>query len=456
MSIETENLKNILEAALLAYGQPLSLDRLVSLFGEEEQVSRQEIRDALQQLQQDCAERSVELVEVGSGFRYQARKDYGQWVSRLWEEKPPRYSRALLETLALVAYRQPITRAEVEDIRGVTVSSHIMKTLQERDWVRVVGHKDVPGKPALYATTKAFLDYFNLKSLDELPSLMEIRDLDKINAELDAQEGKQPPPQDSAEGDTEDNVNAEVQALADEPDERLLPDGEGDHGDGIDENDIENENNDEISGLVQEEAVIADESGEAIDAEHTEETDLENRASTALNEDSLDDDTDQAGSDWQGTVDADDVTHAEIAAASGAMADDSSEPVNPGDGYSETEIEIETQAIVDAADSGYFEQGNTDNSNPEYEGLDENSNENDTPTSENVENDYADDDPTDLNDIESEHIQNTVDDASDTDRTADDTRYESSDFEINADDEENEFSDEEQSAERWSATEPNA
>jgi segregation and condensation protein B len=230
MSIETEKLKNILEAALLAYGQPLNLDRLMSLFAEEEQVSRQEIRDALQQLQQDCAGRSVELVEVGSGFRYQACKDYGQWVSRLWEEKPPRYSRALLETLVLVAYRQPITRAEVEDIRGVSVSSHIMKTLQERDWVRVVGHKDVPGKPALYATTKVFLDYFNLKSLDELPSLMEIRDLDKINAELDAQDtdktGQTPPA---------GSESAEAQALADEPDERLLPDGEGDHGDGIDE-----------------------------------------------------------------------------------------------------------------------------------------------------------------------------------------------------------------------------
>ena len=230
MSIETEKLKNILEAALLAYGEPLSLDRLLNLFTEDEPVSRQEIRDTLQQLQQDCEGRSVELVEVGSGFRYQARKDYAQWVSRLWEEKPPRYSRALLETLALVAYRQPITRAEVEDVRGVSVSTHIMKTLQERDWVRVVGHKDVPGKPSLYATTKAFLDYFNLKSLDELPSLMEIRDLDKINSELDLQAAPEPA------GDVEENnENKQVSVLADEPDERLMSDGEGDHGDGIDE-----------------------------------------------------------------------------------------------------------------------------------------------------------------------------------------------------------------------------
>jgi segregation and condensation protein B len=225
MSIEIEKLTNIVEAALLAFGQPLSIDRLMSLFGEDEQVSRQDIREALQSLQQSCEGRSVELVEVGSGFRYQARKDYAPWVSKLWEEKPPRYSRALLETLVLVAYRQPITRAEIEDIRGVSVSSHIMKTLQERDWVRVVGHKDVPGKPALYATTKAFLDYFNIKSLEELPSLMEIRDLDKISAEIDRQ---------NAAAGQPSETSAEAQDLIEDEDiERLLPDGEADHGEGI-------------------------------------------------------------------------------------------------------------------------------------------------------------------------------------------------------------------------------
>ena len=228
MSIEIEKLSNIIEAALLAFGQPLSVDRLMSLFSEDEQVSRQDIREALQRLQQACEGGGIELVEVGSGFRYQARKNYAQWVSKLWEEKPPRYSRALLETLVLVAYRQPITRAEIEDIRGVSVSSHIMKTLQERDWVRVVGHKDVPGKPALYATTKAFLDYFNLKSLDELPSLMEIRDLDKISAEIDRQ---------SQEVDLEQGqANIDAQQLFDSEDEdRLLPDGDVDHGDGIED-----------------------------------------------------------------------------------------------------------------------------------------------------------------------------------------------------------------------------
>lgn len=185
MSLNPDKTKHIVEAALMAAGQPLSIDRLLSLFLDEQQPSRDELREALTTLQQECANRGVELVEVSSGFRYQSKQDYAHWIARLWEEKPPRYSRALLETLALIAYRQPITRGEIEDVRGVTVSSNIIKTLLERDWVKVVGHRDVPGKPAMYATTKQFLDYFNLKSLSEMPSLAEIRDIDTINAELD-------------------------------------------------------------------------------------------------------------------------------------------------------------------------------------------------------------------------------------------------------------------------------
>ena len=273
MSIEPQRLQNIIEAALLAFGQPLSVDRLLSLFAEDEQVSRQDIRDALQQLQQNCDGRSVELVEVASGFRYQARKDYAQWVSKLWEEKPPRYSRALLETLVLVAYRQPITRAEIEDIRGVSVSSHIMKTLQERDWVRVVGHKDVPGKPALYATTKAFLDYFNLKSLDELPSLMEIRDLDKISAEMDLQGEEIRAEQAQANGDA-------LELLNDEDVERLLPDGYADHGDGIED--------DTHSRVVADAETSEEETG--VEETHAEETGV---IETAVAEPVMDD-TDDA------------------------------------------------------------------------------------------------------------------------------------------------------------------
>ncbi len=180
-----EKLKQIVEAALLAAGRPLSLDQLLALFDEREQPEKKALRDVLASLKEDYEGRGIEVVEVGSGFRIQVRAGLSPWVSRLWVERPPKYSRALLETLALIAYRQPITRGEIEDIRGVSVSSNIIKTLTEREWVRVVGHRDVPGKPALYATTREFLDYFNLKSLNDLPTLAEIRDLDSINRELE-------------------------------------------------------------------------------------------------------------------------------------------------------------------------------------------------------------------------------------------------------------------------------
>ncbi len=178
-------LKRILEGALLAAGEPLSLDRLAQLFPEGKAPANSELRSALKAIQVDFAGRGFELKEVASGWRFQVCEDLSGWVSRLWEEKPARYSRALLETLSLIAYRQPVTRGEIEEVRGVSVSSNIIRTLLEREWVRVVGHRDVPGRPAMYATTKAFLDYFNLKTLDDLPALTEIRDLDKINAELD-------------------------------------------------------------------------------------------------------------------------------------------------------------------------------------------------------------------------------------------------------------------------------
>lgn len=171
-------LKPIVEAALLASSHPLTVAQLVELFGEEHEVTRELIARTLEALVEDCAGRGVELKEVASGFRYQVKQDVHPWLSRMWTERPSRYSRALLETLALIAYRQPITRPEIEQIRGVVVSSNIIKTMEERDWIRVVGHRDVPGRPALFGTTRAFLDYFNLKSLDELPPLSEIRDME--------------------------------------------------------------------------------------------------------------------------------------------------------------------------------------------------------------------------------------------------------------------------------------
>lgn len=214
MSLEPEKVKRIIEGALFAAGQPMKLDKLANLFFEEERPTTDVLMEALGQLKDEYAERGVELKQVSSGYRFQVKEEVGEWVSRLWEEKPPRYSRALLETLALIAYRQPITRGEIEEIRGVSVSSHITKTLLERDWIRVVGHRDVPGRPAMYGTTRNFLDYFNLENLDELPSLAEIRDLDTINAELELEEngGVSPEPEAGAEVDSEldSEVNTDI------------------------------------------------------------------------------------------------------------------------------------------------------------------------------------------------------------------------------------------------------
>lgn len=191
MSIVQTLLKNIVEAALLAAAKPLTVEQLQALFEEDEKPSKAAIETVIKKLQAELSNRGFELVEQASGWRFQVRRDMAPWINRLWEEKPQRYSRALLETLALVAYRQPITRGDIEDIRGVAVSTQIMRTLVERNWVKVVGHRDVPGRPAMYATTREFLDYFNLKNLGELPALAEIRDFDSVNLELDLQQAKE-------------------------------------------------------------------------------------------------------------------------------------------------------------------------------------------------------------------------------------------------------------------------
>jgi segregation and condensation protein B len=183
--MDTGQLKHIVEAALLAYGQPLSIDHLREMFDEHERPEATDVRRALAELARDCEGRSIELVEVASGWRLQVRSAFTARLSRLWQERPSRYSRALLETLALIAYRQPITRGEIEDVRGVTVNPNIVRTLTERGWIRVVGHREVPGHPELLGTTREFLDYFGLKSLDELPSLAALRDLDDIGIKLE-------------------------------------------------------------------------------------------------------------------------------------------------------------------------------------------------------------------------------------------------------------------------------
>jgi segregation and condensation protein B len=178
-------LSGVVEAVLLAAGRPITVEQLLEMFEDNQRPTTEEVAAALADLQQGYADRGVELREVASGWRVQVRPQYADVVSRLWQERPSRYSRALLETLALIAYRQPITRGEIEDIRGVTVSTTIMRTLHERNWIRVVGYREVPGRPELLGTTRDFLDYFGLKSLDDLPTLAELRDLEDIREQLD-------------------------------------------------------------------------------------------------------------------------------------------------------------------------------------------------------------------------------------------------------------------------------
>lgn len=184
MRLNHSEIKNVIEAALLGGGRPLSLEQLSGLFGKRSAPDRKMLKDILRELATDYEGRGIELKEVGSGYRIQIRSSMSEWLTPLWEERAPRYSRALFETLALIAYRQPITRGEIEEVRGVAVSTNIVRTLLERAWVRVVGHRDVPGKPAMFGTTKEFLDYFGLKRLDDLPPLAEIKDLEDLNVEL--------------------------------------------------------------------------------------------------------------------------------------------------------------------------------------------------------------------------------------------------------------------------------
>ena len=225
----------IIEAALLAANQPLTLAQVHGLFPEEQPAPPGSIEQALEQLRDACAERGVELVEVASGFRYQVKEDVHGWVARLWTERKTKYTRATLETLALIAYRQPVTRGEIEAVRGVAVSSNTIQALEERDWIRVVGHRDVPGKPALFGTTKIFLDYFGLKRLDELPPLSELKDIGELEPQLFMDEapvpvglpspdsvqehaGQEQPAQEDATieaGDESQAANDETQEIAD-------------------------------------------------------------------------------------------------------------------------------------------------------------------------------------------------------------------------------------------------
>ena len=212
--MDIDYLKKVVEGALLAAGGPLSLTQLDALFADDEKPGHGLLREALAALDAELEGRATELTEVGSGFRLQIRSQLMPVISQLWTEKPPRYSRALLETLAIIAYRQPITRGEIEQIRGVSLSANILRTLQEREWIKSVGHRDVPGRPELLGTTRAFLDYFNLKSLDQLPTLAEIKDIDNLEPELELSHPQ--PEQPAAQPATESEESSNEQAAQDD------------------------------------------------------------------------------------------------------------------------------------------------------------------------------------------------------------------------------------------------
>lgn len=182
--MQIQKIKNILEAILFSAERPLTINQLMEYFELEDQVSRQDIKKIISVLQSDYQNKGIELKEVDRGYRFQTNEQYKNWITKHWTERTPKYSRALLETLAIIAYRKPTTRAEIEDIRGVSVSSNIIKTLEERNWIRVVGHKELPGRPSMLGTTREFLDYFNLKSLDQLPALADLIDVKDLNLSL--------------------------------------------------------------------------------------------------------------------------------------------------------------------------------------------------------------------------------------------------------------------------------
>ena len=227
-------LKLIIEGALLAAGRALTLTEIADLFDAESRPGEEELGAALEELRADCAGRALELREVASGYRLQVRQEFAPWIARLWDEKPARYSRALLETLSLIAYRQPITRGDIEEIRGVAVNPNIIRTLQEREWVRVVGQRDVPGRPELFATTRQFLDHFGLSGLDQLPTLAEIKDFEQVSPVLELAIDMQSAPAEDVRVGSDGACEAEASARFDvEPDADMdSPAQESDAGTG--------------------------------------------------------------------------------------------------------------------------------------------------------------------------------------------------------------------------------
>lgn len=314
--MDAEKIKKVIEAAILVAEGPLDRDAMLMLFDEEDQPTKPELGKLLESLAQDYEERGIYLREVASGFRFQARPELGPWVSRLWQEKPPRYSRAILETLALIAYRQPITRGEIEEIRGVSVSSHIVKSLLERNWVRVVGHRDVPGRPAMFATTRQFLDYFDLKSLEDLPPLSEIRDLDKINEELELTDV---PPVNAAPGDHDEAPEGEDgRGLLDEEHESRLPSDQESFPGLEQEPDIDES---DLMSMDNVDAVLA--SFEQEFRRKPAEADEEQDATTDEDNDQVPDE-DEPGNEQDERTESSEETPADVTAAEAGNTEDSS------------------------------------------------------------------------------------------------------------------------------------
>ena len=267
--------KMIIEGLLLAAGRPLPLESIAAVFNEEERPENEELLGVLARIDEECGDRGFELTKVASGYRFQVKQELAEWVGKLWEERPPRYTRALLETLALVAYRQPITRGDIEEIRGVAVSSNIIRTLLDREWIRVVGQRDVPGRPSMFATTKQFLDYFNLESLQQLPALSEIRDIDGgakdlgFEAELAAARVLEMPEnaEDDASIELSDDEKAEMLAeeeaiaLSQKPlDEILHPNGRPDLQ-GTEDDEEDDEENDDFAEIDEALAALEEDLG---------------------------------------------------------------------------------------------------------------------------------------------------------------------------------------------------
>jgi len=259
--------KMIIEGLLLAAGRPLTLESIAAVFNDDERPENEELLAVLARIDEECGDRGFELTKVASGYRFQVKQELAEWVSKLWEERPPRYTRALLETLALIAYRQPITRGDIEEIRGVAVSSNIIRTLLDREWIRVVGQRDVPGRPSMFATTKQFLDYFNLESLQQLPALSEIRDMDGgakdlgFEAELAAARVLEMPENTEEENTAELSEDEKAELLAEEEaialsqkplDEILHPNGLPESSEESEESDEqEDEGEDEFAEIDQ-------------------------------------------------------------------------------------------------------------------------------------------------------------------------------------------------------------